>query len=310
MTTKVTSATPQNTETYRGLVYAFDSYVPTFFTQLPDPFRSLSNFFDTQKLFGETALLAAERYDTVSADTTKKASLKRRLMGSGKDKGVSSLPAVGAESSASAPASAKKQRPGTEISDSDNARLQAEIADLVAVESKRILADLEASVEPMISVIETIANFRSKPESDAIRFLVPHVLLDRSITKHPRMKSLRLFDNTTVIDVGRAQLLSYVYCYTVAQGYSRENAERRFAALMERTGSWLTHETGRLAKTCLPVAWHLHADTHTLMTEREVAEQEERMMREVPLLVVGVLHFLRLEERREAVIQSLVRYAI
>jgi hypothetical protein len=260
-------------------------WLPVMANTIADPYIALRHHLDVQKLFCASAALVA-----ADDESRKKLSLKR-----------ASLKLVRSVSSSS------KVRPGDD--DKQYAKLESNAAERIGAEVERIIKALSNACDTFAELLFTAAGVRSIDQRNDLSVLIPYVMLDVTITRHARLKSLMLADNRLYIAIGRAQLQAHVYTVTAAHGYSLVNAEERLKRIVDHGDVWLTKVFGDRAKSAMPVAWRLDPETHEEMLETELEIHTRHMMREVPLLMIAVLSVSGLSWERETLLRALMQYS-
>jgi len=135
---------------------------------------------------------------------------------------------------------------------------------------------------------------------------VPFILVHPSVARHPRLGRLKLGDNTLILEVGRAYVREFILLETYAQAFYIENAERRYTALARHADQWLSEKfASAVIGDMLPVDWFLDAHTHEPLDESVLSERREAMRREVPFMMIGLLHTLRMHDERDLIVWSI-----
>ena len=68
---------------------------------------------------------------------------------------------------------------------------------------------------------------------------------------------------------------------------------------------WLTRRGPKHARDAMPVMWTLEASTHEPLPETFLEKRTRDMMREVPLLLVGMLHVMCLLPEKEKLVKEI-----
>jgi hypothetical protein len=276
---------------------AYDLYaskwLPKFITSLSDPFVALRYNFDVTKQFLSNAVQSIEEQEPKK----KHGSLRRA---------VSKIAAVGSSSSTTT----RKARPGDDDVSDDAPAVRDELDTLRTIgnEVERIVRDLSSTVDAFVKATVTAGNVRIPEKEQNIEVIAPYVLLDCTITQHPRMKQLRLSDNRTYIEIGRAQLRSHIFAVTAAHGYGVEQAEKRLERALTTAKDWLCENFKEDVQSMLPVVWALDETSHEMLSNVELARRMQRITGEVPLIMIGVFHLMCMTEERDNVLESLLKF--
>lgn len=229
------------------------------------PRAALTHHFDVQALF-------AQRLDEQSAATTprKKGGTLRRL------------------------------RKARDAVDARKARLELSKKQigLLNAETERITLELCERVDIFTALLAEIAGVSAKEQLMSIGTLAELFLVDYTVTQHPNLKALGMPDNRLILEASRATLYAFACSAAIEAGYRLVDAERHRDAVLRNLGVWLDKTFGsEAANGSLPVAWNLSEDEHTsLAPEVIVARRNNRLMRETPLLMLGVLQHLELTQ--------------
>jgi len=232
------------------------------------PRAALTHHFDVQRLF------AARLDETQAAAATprKKGGTLRRL---------------------------RKARAAT---DERAARLELSKQQIGALndETERIVLELTERVEVFSALLCHAVGVRDAERVVSVGTLASLFLVDRTVTQHPNLKALGMPDNRLLLEAARGALWTFACAAAVEARYRLVDAERRRDTVLRTLGVWLQREFGSEAGSgAVPVSWNLSEDTHEpLPTDAVVARHNNRLLRETPLLMLGVL--LQLEWHAEA----------
>lgn len=289
----MSSADAPNAFNWRAFDLQAAKWLPTFLTTLSDPFIALRYHFDVTGQFLSTAVQSIEEKEPKK----KHGSLRRA---------VSKIAAVGSSSSTTT----RKERPGDDDVSDDAPDAHSELATLrtIANEVRRIVRDLSDTVDAFVAATVTAGNVRDPEHQQNLTVIAPYALLDYTITQHPRMKQLRLSDNRTYIEIGRAQLRSHIFAVTTAHGYGVDQAEKRYERALANAKKWLCENCKENTRSLLPVAWSFHETSHEILPSAELERRMQRIMSEVPLIMIGMFHLMCLTNERDNVLESLLKF--
>lgn len=259
------------------LTYAHNTFCPQFLARAEDPCRTLTHFFDAVTLFGDCDYSSREESKKKNRSLLK---LTRRSVSLTRD----------------------TEAPTT---------LDYDTARVINAEAARIAAYIVDGRDSFVSLVGTLARISDARFLDDIDALGAHMMLDRSITQHRCLRRLRMIDTSMCIAIGRAQVLTVVYCRAFEHGQTEESAAKIMQTIDQFAHTILgsrfpSHAGFHKIKHGLPATWRLHEQTHTPLSEREQEEQLQRVMREFPLLVVGLLHVMNLHEHKLRLIHDLI----
>lgn len=276
-------ATTPRGEIANELTYGRNTFCPQFIMRAEDPCRTLTHFFDAVTLFGEC--------DYVGTDEAKR---KNR-----------SLLKVMKKSATLTHGTAVR------AADESSTTLSHAAARAITDEATRIALYISEGVDSFVSLVGTLARIADTHFLDDIATMAPYMMLDRTVTQHPRMRRLRMCDTSMCIAIGRAQILTAVYCRALENSQTEASAEKVVQTVEQFAHAILgsrfpTHAGFHKIKHGLPATWRLHEQTNTPLSEREQEEQLQRVMREFPLLVVGLLHVMNLHEHKLRLIHDLI----
>lgn len=252
-----------------SIVMQSDRWLPTLAKTVADPFVTLRNQIDVQKLFTATV---------VDEEETKKFSLKRMSSKKPKD---------------------EKQQ---------FAKLEAEVAGRIADEIQRIIRRLSQACEVFADLAYTLGDVKNKQQRTDLAIMIPYMLLDASITKHQCLAGLFMADNRLYIAIGRAQLQSHVYSVTAAHGYSLINAENRMKRITSYADVWLTELFKDRAKLAMPVGWQLDDEKYEELPEKDIEQHTRRMMCEMPLLMLALFQITGMNMERDRLLDALMQH--
>jgi len=282
----------------RQLRYDDQSHLPCFLTtRLADPFITLSHYVDADKIY-QKALAdighAVREHDALgSAEerNAKRKSLRRTF--TEKIKPPTKLP------NEEITDEARKQH----LTTIDAERV---IAERIEAEARRLSIKLSHTVDVFVDHLCDIAGIRDRMCKHDLLTFAPYVLVDPSVSRHPRLSRLKLGDNTMVLELGRASVRAFVLLETYAQAYQIENAERRCRELESHAHAWLEEQCGAASiADMLPVQWYLHAQTSEPLDADTIDARSARMRNEMPFIMIGVLMAMRLRAEAEQLIWSL-----
>lgn len=285
----------------RQLRYDNQSHLPCFVTtRLQDPFIALSYHVDAEQLYqkGIADISAAMRVQEQTASSSsssgaKHKSLRRTLTGKIKPVKVD-------ESSGD---DARRH-----INELDHER---SVAERIEAEARGLSIRLSRTVDVFVEQLCAIANLNEKAYKHDLLTFAPYVLVDPSVSRHPKFDRLKLGDNRMVLEIGRAEVRSFVLMETYAQAYHVENAERRCKELESQASVWLASKCAATTiDEMLPVQWHLDAQTHEPLDADTLEPRAARMRNELPFIMIGVLTAMRMRAEAAEVIWSLYQKII
>jgi len=258
-------------------------WLPTFVQRLEEPFLALRYRIDVSKDFAEIEVTTSA--DDQPAEPTKKKGTLKKLM----KKGTHSATDTG---DVSAPRTKVKVR----ISEDIQIRLNGEI--------DRIVKELSGAVDSFVALLCRLADIRTKEIIQELAVFAPYVMLDNTITKHPKLAKLKLADNTVYSELGRTLLQAHTLATAAAMGQSLVNAKQRQRRINELLDVWLTKRAKHEAQKAMPVVWTLDPGTHEVLKETFLRKRAREVMRDVPLLMIGVLHVMCLDEQRDRLVRE------
>lgn len=256
-------------EFWGGITYAINSYLPRFIANIADPQTALMHHFDVQRMFADAVYVQADGAD-------KKRSLKRFMGKAGSDHAGATL-------------------------------VEAATAKMIGQEAERVCSHVQCQQENFVSLVTKLSGVKSIERIEALYDFAPYLMIDYSVASHPRLRQLNLSDIKLYIKVGQNELHSYIYCLTAAQGYGCSNAEKRCTHVGQYAAAFVAERASSKQLEALPIGWRLHPSTNTPLSEREVHEQKQRIMAELPLMIIGVFRFLRMECEKQALIDDLIK---
>lgn len=243
------------------------AWTPRWALDYQMPRAALTHHFDVQRLF-------AARLDETQAATTprKKGGTLRRLR-----------KARTAVDERAARLELSKQQIGT-----------------LNAETERIVLELAERVDIFTSLLCRAVGVRDTEQVASVGTLASLFLVDCTVTQHPNLKALGMPDNRLLLEAARAAVWTFACTAAAEVRYRLVDAERRRDTVLRTLGVWLQREFGsEAANGAVPVAWNLAEDTHEpLPPAAVVARHNNRLLRETPLLMLGVL--LQLEWHAEA----------
>lgn len=167
-------------------------------------------------------------------------------------------------------------------------------------ETERIVNELSERVEIFTALLCEIASITDKEQVTSVATLGELFLVDCTVTQHPNLKALGMPDNRLLIEQARGAVWSFACAAAAEARYRLIDAESRRDAVLHKLGVWFAKTFGsEAAEGATPVAWNLSEDSHSeLPAGMIVARRNDRLMRETPLLMLGVL--LQLEWHAKA----------
>lgn len=138
--------------------------------------------------------------------------------------------------------------------------------------------------------------------------VVSKLSVDRTVSTHPRLLSLRLFDTSYLIELGQMTARSVCLIQSMQMRQRRIAGEARFNALLDaaKTQLSLLPFSAEAFRTAMPTGWQLHPDTNTPLTEKEIEQQNDRIRGDFTFLCVGLLVALGFNQSAENTIVSLL----
>jgi len=283
--------------TVRHLRYEDRSYLPRFVTtRLTDPFLALRNCVDESLIFERGIADISDAFmrqaAASSAAESKTRSLRRTLTMRG------SRATVALDDSS---------LPGT-LGVLDE---QKRIAKIITAEAERVAARLSVVSEVFVAQLATLLNIRDRQLHLDMRTFAPHILVHPSVARHASLGKLRLGDCTLILELGRAYMREFILLETYAQAYRIDNAERRCETLSRHADAWLAeHFNAAAVADMLPVDWFLDEKTHEPLDDVVLDARREAMRREVPFMMIGFLHAMRMNDERDLVVWSIFQKLI
>jgi hypothetical protein len=293
----------------RELRYNNQSYLPGFITsRLADPFIALRNCVDASLIFEKSVAHLSEKLmqqavpasprptGTSTPSDIKKLSLRRSLTAR----------------NVKAQQQSVNTEPSTSSSSTDDTSAQVvldeerRLARIVTAEAERVASRLSKVTDVFVDRLCRLVNIRDgQTKLDLLQF-TPYTLLHPSVARHPNLRRLKLGDSTILLAVARAYVREFILLETFAQAYLIENAERRCAAVERQADEWVAEQFApAVVADMLPVDWFLDEQTHEPLEDTVLDERRAAMRRELPFLIIGVLHLMRLTAERDLVVWSL-----
>lgn len=289
-------------EAVRCLKYEGPSFLPGFVTtRLADPFLALRNCVDESLLFERGIADISEAFIRHAAvdNSNKHRSLRRTLTGK---PGVK-LTSSGEQSNSSAGGELRKT-----LGTLDE---QKRVAKIVTGEAERVALRLSVVTEAFVAQLTTLLGIRDRQRQMDMLTFAPYVLVHSSVARHASLSRLRLSDNVLITELGRAHARQFILFETFAQAYRIENAERRYDTLQRHADDWLAERFApAVVNDMLPVDWFLDERTHEPLEEAVLSARRATMRRELPFLIIGVLHLMRFADERDSVIWSIYQKLI
>lgn len=299
----------------RELRYTNQSYLPGFVTsRLADPFIALRNCVDASLIFEKSVAHLSEKLmqqaapasprptATSATNDNKRLSLRRSLTARN----------VKAQQSANTDPSSSSSSTTTSSSSADDTSAQVvldeerRLARIVTAEAERVASRLSKVTDVFVDRLCRLVNIRDgQTKLDLLQF-TPYTLLHPSVARHPNLRRLKLGDSTILLAIARAYVREFILLETFAQAYLIENAERRCAAVERQADEWVAEQFApAVVADMLPVDWFLDEQTHEPLEDTVLDERRAAMRRELPFLIIGVLHLMRLTAERDLVVWSL-----
>lgn len=233
------------------------AWTPRWALEYQMPRAALTHHFDVQNLF-------AAKLDEQQATTPRKKGGTLRLL--------------------------RRARAAT---DTRNERLELSKQQIKTLndETERIVLELSERVEIFSALLAEVAGLRDVDQHTSVRTMAELFLVDYTVTQHPNLKALGMPDNRLLIEAARAAVFTFACGAAVEARYRLVDAERRRDAVLRSLGVWLDKTFGsEAANGAVPVAWNLSEDTHApLPADTVVARHNNRLLRETPLLMLGIL---------------------
>lgn len=258
-------------------------WLPTFATDLADPFITLRHQIDVERQFSEIEIERPDEPNTESSSGGKKKTL-RKLMRKGEASREETNPA-------------RPSKIKVRITEDQKIRLRHELA--------RITKELSSAVDNFVALACSVCKITTREIIFEMREFTPYLMLDNSVTKHPKLIGMHLTDNTTYIELGRTVLRSHGLAVACAQGQTLSNANQRIRRMDEFLDVWITKRSPKRARDAMPVMWTLEASTHEPLPETFLEKRVRDMMREVPLLMIGMLHVMCLRAERDDLVREI-----
>jgi hypothetical protein len=247
------------------------AWTPRWALEYQMPRAALTHHFDVQNLF------AAQLDEQQAAAPRKKGGSLRRL---------------------------RRARTAT---DARNVRLELSKQQIKTLndETERIVRELSERVEIFSALLAEVAGLRDADQQTSVRTMAELFLVDYTVTQHPNLKALGMPDNRLLIEAARAAVFTFACGAAVEARYRLIDAERRRDAVLRSLGVWLDKTFGsEAANGAVPVAWNLSEDTHApLPADTVVARHNNRLLRETPLLMLGVLLQLEWHDTASALLR-------
>ncbi len=173
----------------------------------------------------------------------------------------------------------------------DVPKLERDVCALIQSESERLCSFVLDQHDSFVQLtLQTLAFVHSETLATQLDALAAHLMLDHSATQHARIAAQRMFDTRLLIRVGDCQLVERIYREAASAGYTGEFAERRVSTVRQYLAAFVTARVRQTALLhALPMGWRLHPKTHRPLGEREIEQQEQRIIGEFPLLLIGLL---------------------
>ena len=267
---------------YTPRVYV-SRWLPTFAASLADPFITLRFQIDVERQFADIEVDRPGAAEPEPTSGSKKKTLRKLMRKADTD------------NDNAAPVLSSKIK--VRITDDQKIRLGKELA--------RITKDLSGAVDSFVALSCSVCKITMREIVNEMREFVPYFMLDNSVTKHPKLLGLRLTDNTTYIELGRTLLRSHALAVACAQGQTLANANQRIRRMDELLDVWITRRSPTRARNAMPVMWTLEASTHEPLPETFLEKRTRDMMREVPLLIIGMLHVMCLRAERDNLVREI-----
>jgi len=269
-------------------------WLPTFVSDLGDPFVQLKYNVDVKKTFAQTEIARKARPDEESGDdadqpkdSKKKSTLKRMMKKSHSTKDTDTV---------TAPSFKVKVK----LTQDQELRLKAEI--------DRIVGSLSKAVDVFVDLVCFLTKITNKAVVTELFQFAPYVLIDTSVSYHPDLKDLRLGDNSVYVQLGKDLLSQFAMSTAAAQGKSLAHAKQRLKRCTDLLHVWLTERTRRFKQNiqeAMPVVWSLDSKNHEPLPETFLLKTANDRMSDLPLLIVAVLHVMGLTWERDGLVSEI-----
>lgn len=147
-------------------------------------------------------------------------------------------------------------------------------------------------------------------QREAIEAMAPFVLLHNTVAQHPRLQCLSIADGTMVLEIGISVVRTHILTNTYCAASTLVDGERRCAEVRRYASTWLTENCKDNARSIIPVYWRYDVRKNERLTDVEEKDLVNRLMSDVPFLMIGLLELLRLEDSKNAMVRSLFRRLI
>lgn len=188
-------------------------------------------------------------------------------------------------------------------------RLDNVIHDRFEAELRKLEAQLRRNSNVFAVSACTAAGVLDRQQQADVAAFAPWLLMDVSITKHPQLTHIGLMDNRIFIEIGRAQLRSFVMTDAADHCYSLDEAERKFDKVCKSAEFWMLQKFGsRKAQHCTAVAWSLDDAAHEPLLDFDCETRLRRLLAEAPLLMIAALSQMVLLDEMDRVIAELMKF--
>jgi hypothetical protein len=244
--------------------------VPAWLQAAPDPQSCLTHEFSADALFGDII-----ETSTLSPGFEKKNTL-RKLM----------------DMSAA-------EKPET---------LTRETRTAIIRETERLVRHVTVGPDAFISLFAKVTGVRDTRLLSDLYYACMPLLLDYTVSAHVRLQQFGMFNVAFLIENGKMLARMVINAHAMKSQWRKLGADNRYRMLLEAAAGHLARQPlgTHVLRAGVPTPWHLHADTNTPLTERQIEEQHIRINGEFIFLCAGLLFEMRMQSHANAMIDRIL----
>jgi hypothetical protein len=180
---------------------------------------------------------------------------------------------------------------------------------LILAQTERLVSHVTNSPHSFTTLFARVTNMRSAVVLTEVYYVCPPLLLDHSVASHPRLCSLGLFDTAYLVENGKLLARTVINNVAMSANWRKSGADNRYKGLLEIAAAHIAKLpfSNALLDEAMPMAWTLHVDSNSALTDRQIEEQNLRIKGEFIFLCFGLLQAMKLREKAEAAVLSILR---
>jgi hypothetical protein len=186
--------------------------------------------------------------------------------------------------------------------------LSREARTAIIRETERLVRHITVGTDAFISLFAKVTAVRDTRLLSDLYYTCTPLLLDYTVSAHPRLQQFGMFNVAFLIENGKLLARLAINSQAMHLKWRKHGADNRYRALVDAAAGYLARQPLgiHVLRAGVPTAWHLHADTNTPLTERQIEEQNIRINGEFVFLCAGLLHEMRMEAHAIAMIHRIL----